>query len=192
MAKKKTYTDQEIFIALINRENWAIEHFYKQAYPLALTHITSRGGNKTNAITILDDSFILFLNNIRKADFELTAKMTTYFMGIVKLKWLEHLRKTKKLASVQLVDFQSEQISDEAFVNELLRRKELGELVNRGMNEIGEKCKQVINGRFLEGKSEEVLAKELNLSSIASVKDKRSTCMSKLRALLKKWRNSAE
>jgi len=191
MIKKKTYTDQEIFIAINKREKWALEYFYKKAFPLAAAHIKSNGGNQTNAVDIFHDSLVLLFTNIRETDFQLTAKMTTYFMGIVKRKWLEQLRKNKKQSSVQLVDFQAEQISDETFINEIFRRKELAELVHRGISEIGEKCKQVINGRFIENKSEEVLAKELGLAK-ASVKDKRSTCMSKLRFLLKKWRSNLD
>ncbi|MEM1124971.1 MAG: sigma-70 family RNA polymerase sigma factor [Bacteroidota bacterium] len=184
MKKEKEFSDKEVFLAIQNQESWAIEYLYKIGYPVARSYILKNGGNGADAKDVFHDALEIFFRNTTDEKFELKAKLVTYLVGIVRLNWLEKRRANRLVLTDEATEHQLERPTDEAAIEAILQEEELYQLVEEGMQNIGEKCRKVIEDRFLEKKSEELIAKELDMT-INALKTKRSSCMSRLRTFLK-------
>ena len=69
----------------------ALLDLYESNLSMVSNHILKNNGSRDEAKDILHDSLIVLWNNIRKPDFKLTSKPSTYIMAVSKNLWLKKL-----------------------------------------------------------------------------------------------------
>ncbi len=172
---KKTGTERQRF------ENYLYDtHIY-----LVKTGIKKHRLTKEDALYAYADAILAVIRNIETNRFKGESTIKTYLTGIFYRKCVDLVRKqtTNKIDTLPIDEFFS--ISDSVKgVLEQLILKEKVENITQKIQQLGEKCKAILE-RWVIGYSDKEIAKivELELKNAKTVKTTRHRCLAKLKRL---------
>lgn len=176
--------DDQKIIELLRYKNQdkAFLKLYKN-YPLVERLICSKGGNKEDAKDIFQNALIIFYKRISQTDFKLTSSISTYLYSVCRFLWKDELLKKNKTSSQEiaddfLIDFENE-------MNAILEKEAKFIQVEKVLQELGEKCLQVLSLFYYNGLSLKVIAKKLGLQSEAAAKTQKYKCLEQAKFKIK-------
>jgi RNA polymerase sigma factor (sigma-70 family) len=175
-------TDQEIISAIRNgNRDKAIKELYKE-FPKVRANILSSGGDEGSAREIFHDSLILLIEKVNKADFELTAKMSTFLYGIARFLWKNELRKRRRNPELEWKDTLILSADDIGYNEE---KEEKMKVLEKVLTQVTDKCKKIFELFYFKKESMTEIAKKLKFSSVNSAKTQKYKCMEKAIKLAK-------
>ncbi len=177
--------NQNIIQAFLEND-WNILHqCYEEVYGMIERMIVKNGGTIDDARTLILDSFKIFRKQCEKADFQLTAKFSTYIYAVCRKLWLRKLRDRKQDAmshlKVMLQRKSNEegegsnnfsQFPEEATnedVEQAMQIQQLHKIVVALIQALSERCKNILL-LYGAGKSHKEIAQRLKISEGASRK----------------------
>jgi RNA polymerase sigma factor (sigma-70 family) len=175
-------TDAEI-LQLIQEEKLrpVIKKLYTY-YPVVKKHIIGNSGSRQEAEDIFQDSLIVLFTKIRSGNFELSSGLHTYLFGVARLLWLEELRKkNKKISSETIAYNQLAETGIEADIREDSKVKK----AQAAVEQLGRKCKQLLELFYFKKMSMKEIAKNLGFSSEKVAKNQKYRCIEKAKEYLK-------
>jgi RNA polymerase sigma factor (sigma-70 family) len=179
-------TDAELLAALKNSEQHEVALkglFFNDTWRQSVRrYVEKNRGNEQEAIEVFHDALTALSLNIRSGKFEERATLYTYFMGIVKIKWLSKLKQKQRHISFETIEYTLE---DEQNVETELANQELSSWLDEILKNIGEPCRTVLM-MYMERYSNAEIAQKLGLSSTNAAKTKCYECRQKLQKYLEK------
>lgn len=145
--------------------------------------VLNTGGSKEDAKDLLQESLMIFLENIEKGSFQQNSSIRTYILGIVKNLNLKRLRKHKNPPvalpkSDVLIDESANSLS-----NMMLTEKE--EQINRScqllMESLSERCRQALQLYHFAKYSMKEVAEEMGFGNVQSAKNHVKRCRDRMR-----------
>jgi RNA polymerase sigma factor (sigma-70 family) len=178
MNKFASYTDQKLLIqALKEEEPEAIRYLYLKLYSRTELIILNNRGIKEDVKDIFQESIIALLLCFRKPDFQLSkSTVENYFLGIVKFKWLQHLKSKRNVISddylleIQCGEIQNVDDKQSSFIS----------LLWNHFGVLKEDCKSTLSYFFYENKSGKEVAQILGFTE-EYVRIKKMRCLQYLR-----------
>lgn len=161
----------------------ALGFFFRQHRSLraqVIAYVAKSGGTEHDGEDVFQDAVVLFDRNIRKGQFEQKSSLSTFFFSIAKFHWIgqrSRRKTTEELAERREVE--SESGPEDAYITE-----ERKNMLEKAIEQTGEKCRQLLSLYKLSYKMEEI-AEITGLSSAAMAKKAVYQCRLKLRAYLK-------
>lgn len=169
--------DEEL-ISLIKKgkNEKPIKWLYKE-FPKIKNLIIKSGGNKEIAEEIFNDSLVLLIEKVRKNDFVLTSKISTYLYGINRFLFKNELRKLNK-QNIELEWSETLILSQEDLEYDFEKENKLNQM-EQILELISERCKAIFRLFYYQKESMESIAKTLNFSSVNSAKTQKYKCIEK-------------
>lgn len=173
--------DKELIVRLKKGESAAFSEVYKNTFPMVVKIVNKNSGSLRDAKDLMQESIFVFIKNLRKNDFELTVKPSTYVYSVARNKWLMQLR--GKGREVLTVDDEDQYIP---LSNELVQeldhseKEEKYKAIENAMLKIGEKCKRIILAFYYKKIPLLEIAEEEGLTA-QSIKVTKFRCMKKLK-----------
>jgi len=127
------------------------------------------------------ESFRIFYERIQAGKITHSENLRAYLIGIGKNLVREDFERQKKLLTTDLsetFDRPEENESEDRIIKQ--------EITDQEVKKMDERCKQILQLRYWEKKSMEEIAKEMNLGSVQSAKNKKHHCLKKFEELLLK------
>lgn len=170
-------TDDKI-IALIRqgKNEKPVKALYKE-FPKVKVLILKSGGTIEMAEEIFNDSLVLLIEKVYQPSFQLTSKLTTYLYGINRFLLKNELRKQNK-PNYDLEWSDTLIISDEDLGYDFEKEKQLT-LMEQILEQISEKCKEILRMFYFQKQNMESIAARLNFSSVNSAKTQKYKCIEK-------------
>lgn len=169
-------SEEELLDKLRDGNNRAFEEAYKLVFPLIFNLVNTNSGTKRDAQDLMQDTFFALVKNLRKPDFKLSCKLSTYMYSIARNLWLTKLRKNGKMILNIDDDEQHYILVDD----DEIEKKEVQEKQYQQMAEVlknmGEKCRQIITEFYYKKTSLEKIALLLGITP-ASAKVTKHRCM---------------
>lgn len=157
-----------------------IKILYKY-FPVVKSFILSNSGNRSDAEDIFQEALIILFNKINSDHFELSSSLNTFLFGISKNLWHEQLRKNKKEISIS-IDGCNEPNTDEDlgfYIEENAKAKK----AFLAFEQLGEKCKLLLNLFYYKKMSMVDIAKKLGFNSEAVAKNQKYRCIEKAKEI---------
>ena len=177
-------TDQEILIRLRShdraQQNEAFEAIYLEVYPRVKNFILKKNGTEALSLDLFQDAIIVFFNQVKSGKFQEASTISTYLHGIVHNLWRVHLRNEKKMPRAELSPYEMDLVQDEDRAH-----VDLGKVMTRLLNELGDGCKQLIQLYYYERKTMQEIKDHFALGSEQTAKNKKYRCMQQLIKLFK-------
>lgn len=129
------------------------------------------------------DALIIFIDKIQNNQYdEQLSAPTTYLISICKYLILNYLRSKKEIV---LEPLDQEGVLSQAENDHYTERKEMLEILDDILEQLGPPCSDLIRLKYLEGyRDEEIIRQKLtHFSSADSLRNSRSQCMKKLLVL---------
>jgi RNA polymerase sigma factor (sigma-70 family) len=182
----RRYSDQEVISMLqstdIRMHNDALKFLHKAYDPMISRYVISNSGSREEAEEILNDVVFTFFKNVRSEKFEpQEAKISTYFYGVAKRKWLTELKKQKARPRAT-GDMEAWTRADEADDSQFTDY-ENQELVERLLEKLEPNCRKLIRA-FMDGWSMEDIAVMVGFRNAASAKAQKYHCLKRLGKLI--------
>ena len=137
--------------------------------------IVSKGGSNEDAKDVFQEALIIFYEKARQEDFQLTATIGTYLYSVCRFLWKDQLVKKKGKSTAE---FSSELSSaDEAELQEVLKKEEQFIKMETVLNQIGEKCLELLQLFYYKGLRMKEIASKLGLKSEKIAKNQKYKCL---------------
>ncbi len=141
--------------------------------------------NRSIANEIVNDIFVNIWNN--RAN--LTFPIHSYLVQSVRNRCLNHLRdsyteeRNRKEYTKQLLEYQEERILSNSTPLQYVETEEIGQIVLEAVKQLPERCRQIFECYFYQGKSVQEIEKELDINS-STVRVQIKNALDKLRVAL--------
>ena len=167
-------TDQDIIHSIRKGKNEKpIKQLYKE-FPKIKALILKEGGDVQMAEELFNDSLVILIEKVIQPDFQLTSKLTTYLYGINRFQLKNELRKQHKNVELEWRDTLILTEQDLGYDEE--KEAKLNAM-ERILNQISEKCKEMLQLFYFKKLSMADIAKKLNFSSVNSAKTQKYKCI---------------
>lgn len=147
--------------------------------------------SRSDSEDIFKDAFIILYNKITSGELTLTAKLSTYFIGICRNKAFEKIRENRKTVNIidEHPDVTKDEYEDER-INRLLVLEKDSEmieirkeaLVREIVSQLPAPCDKILWGGYRDGFSMKTLAQMYKYSSAGSVKVTKHRCAERFKA----------
>ncbi len=177
------------FMGLKALDHQAVLYLQVQALPMIRKIVAGYGLPAEQAEDVLNDATLIFLQKIESGVYQFEGNTpTTYCIEIAKRLALMATRRHKRRSE----PLESLPETSDPDAEALLHRRELGEMVQLLLGQLGQPCDNVVKLYHIDGYSDEEVVRNqwTNYKTADSLKMKRSDCMKKLVQLAKVWKTS--
>jgi RNA polymerase sigma factor (sigma-70 family) len=179
------HPDQQYISALLNNDTTLLKQLYEKYAVKIKTMILKNNGTEADAADIFQEALVAIYQRAKKQDFVLTCPLEAYLYMICKNRWLNELNK-KAVRRVTFTDTEGFNIGVDAFKDaEIVNNQhERRNLLLQKVKELGDGCRQLLELSW-SGLPMDEVAKKLQ-NTYGYIRKKKSECMAKLIALVKK------
>jgi len=176
MSNLKIVADEQTLIEDLKAgKSSAYKKVYGNCYQMCYALIIKNNGTGEDAEDIFQEAMIVLINNLRKSEFILKAKISTYLYSVARQMWLYKLRSKKK--SVELEEWNTSFVDlgeEEIFEKKAFEAKH--DLIKKLLLDLSEECRRLILDYYYKNIQLKKIGKAMNYSD-AFVKVKKNRCM---------------
>ena len=177
--------DKSIVLAIKNADKNAVAYLYKTYYPMVKHFIIHNSGTLTEAEDLYQEGILDVYENIVNDKFSLQSNTTlkTYIYSVCRNKWMYELRKKNKLPV--RINETNKFITDNLLEDET-EEMPYNSLLNKALEQIGNKCKEIIKDFYYHKMTMEQIAHKNNFISANVAKSSKERCMKNAREIANK------
>lgn len=174
--------ESELFKALRQEKPAAFEHLYRQYYRMTAAFVTQNGGSDDDAQDVFQETLVALVKNLRKSDFALQAKLSTYLYAVARKVWLYRRRGEHGNLFVENEDVAQRipDMTDDALAEKTTyEQKHL--LMARIFGQISPDCRELLSRYYYEDTPLKDIAHIMDFTE-AFVRVKKNRCMNEFRS----------
>lgn len=179
------HQDQQYIEALVNNNSLLLKELYEKYCGKIRNMVLKNNGSDADAADIFQDALLDIYQRAKDKGFVLTCPLDAYLYLVCKNKWINKLNK-KASSGVTFADTEGYNYGEDVFNNAAILQNQHNRnvLLAQKFKELGEGCRELLELSWTGISMMEVAEKLQN--SYSYIKKKKSECMGKLVALVKK------
>ena len=173
-----TLTETTLLDQLKDEQNTSFELLYRLYYPTIAAHVTRNSGNTADAEDIFQETIIVLLQQVRRADFVLTSSLKTYLVAIARSLWLNRLRAAKN-APLYGLDTYAGPGENAGFDQE--PEPDQTEKLTQWLTKITRHCQQLLNAIFFQHQSMSSLMQKMGWKNKHTAANQQYKCIQQVK-----------
>jgi len=159
----------------------AFQMLYQPLYRKAVGFLINQGASEEQAKTAYHIALMRLEQKVSQADFQLSSKLSSFLMGILRLVWLEERKKVFQYSDIEQTPaghFAMEEAPMEENETERLHR-----LLQQCLEQLGLECKRILFYKYWLNLNMKQIAERMGFSgenAHYSAANKKNRCMKKL------------
>lgn len=178
---KAELNEQALLRGLAKNDSKAVEQLYKSHFSMIQHFVENNNGSFDDARDIFQEAMIALYEKVKSDSFVLTCQIKTYLFSICKHLWLKRLQQVGKYSTP--LDFEEESISVEADLDDFQKKDAAFAIMDRALNSLGEPCKGLLEGYYLNKKGMQELAADFGYTNADNAKNQKYKCLMRLKKL---------
>jgi RNA polymerase sigma factor (sigma-70 family) len=178
---KAEYNEQALLKGLANSESKAIETLYKSHFGMIQHFVVNNNGSFDDARDIFQEAMIALYEKVQIDSFSLSCQIKTYLFSICKHLWLKRLQQMGRYSSP--LNAEEASISVDIDIAEMDHKDAAFAIMDRALNSLGEPCKSLLEGYYLNKKGMQELATEFGYTNADNAKNQKYKCLMRLKKL---------
>ena len=178
---KAEYNEQALLKGLAQNDSRAVETLYKSHFSMIQHFVTNNNGSFDDARDIFQEAMITLYEKVQLDNFALTCQINTYLFSICKNLWLKRLQQMGKYSAP--LSAQEETISVEEDLDRFEKKDAAFAIMDRALNSLGEPCKSLLEGYYLNKKGMQELANQFGYTNADNAKNQKYKCLMRLKKL---------
>jgi len=170
--------EKEMLEKLIRGDSKAYEQFYKDNRNMVVKIVMNNSGQEEDIGDLMQEALFIFIKKIRKSDFQLTAKLSTYFYGIAHKLWLRKLTK-KGISTTEFEESHNNIMEDDELERKMIYEKKF-ELLEKILNTLDPKCQKIIMEYYYKNRRLNEIGEEMGYA-YGSARVRKKKCMDSFR-----------
>ncbi len=180
-----SHPDHKYIEALRNNDSLLIEEIYQKWYKEVIQYVTKNNGSVQDADDLFQEALMAIVKKVRKEDFKLKVPFGGYFYFIYKNKWIDKLRKNKK---IRVINEDNErykhEVDSKVIANDTNQSDERYQLYLLCFEQLSESCQKVLR-LSLQGISAKEIMPQLGFATVNSTNQRIHRCRGNLQKLIK-------
>jgi len=178
---KAELNEQALLKGLAENDSRAVEALYKSHFGMIQHFVSNNNGSFDDARDIFQEAMITLYEKVQLDNFALTCQIKTYLFSICKNLWLKRLQQMGKYSTP--LSAQEETISVEEDLNRFEKKDAAFAIMDRALNSLGEPCKSLLEGYYLNKKGMQELANQFGYTNADNAKNQKYKCLMRLKKL---------
>ncbi len=179
--------DNQIVSLIKEGQNSKVFQYLYKHFPMVRSMILSKGGKKEDAEDIYQEALIILFRKVKKTDFILTSKLSTFLYGICVLLWKEELKRRRKL---EYVDFNVEMDKAvEDTVTEAILSEDQIKLAEKVVGNLGDRCQELLTLYYIGSMRLKEIAIKMGYSSENTAKNQKYKCLETAKNMLRELKS---
>ena len=178
---KAELNEQALLKGLAQNDSRAVEALYKSHFSMIQHFVTNNNGSFDDARDIFQEAMITLYEKVQLDNFALTCQIKTYLFSICKNLWLKRLQQMGKYSAP--LSAQEETISVEEDLDRFEKKDAAFAIMDRALNSLGEPCKSLLEGYYLNKKGMQELASQFGYTNADNAKNQKYKCLMRLKKL---------
>lgn len=178
---KAELNEQALLKGLAQNDSKAVETLYKSHFGMIQHFVTNNNGSFDDARDIFQEAMILLYEKVQLEHFVLTCQIKTYLFSVCKNLWLKRLQQMGKYSTP--LSTQEESISVEEDLDQFEKKDAAFAIMDRALNSLGEPCKSLLEGYYLNKKGMQELASQFGYTNADNAKNQKYKCLMRLKKL---------
>ena len=173
--------EQLLLQGLARNEQKAVETIYRENYGIIQSFILKNNGYPEDARDIFQEAMIVLYEKSSSDSFELTCQIKTYLYSVCRRLWLKRLQQSQRHAAGIENIGETVAIEDDLHTHE--KKDADFHLMETALGKLGEPCKSLLEGFYLEKKSMPEIAKQFGYTNADNAKTQKYKCLVRLKKL---------
>ncbi len=178
---KAELNEQALLKGLAENDSIAVEALYKSHFGMIQHFVTNNNGSFDDARDIFQEAMITLYEKVQLDHFALTCQIKTYLFSICKNLWLKRLQQMGKYSAP--LSAQEETVSVEEDLDRFEKKDAAFAIMDRSLNSLGEPCKSLLEGYYLNKKGMQELASQFGYTNADNAKNQKYKCLMRLKKL---------
>jgi len=178
---KAEYNEQALLKGLANNDSKAVETLYKSHFGMIQHFVTNNNGSLDDARDVFQEAMITLYEKVQTDSFSLTCQIKTYLFSICKHLWLKRLQQMGRYSTP--LSTEEESVSVEMDMEDFAKKDAAFAIMDRALNSLGEPCKSLLEGYYLNKKDMQALAAEFGYTNSDNAKNQKYKCLMRLKKL---------
>ena len=178
---KAELNEQALLKGLAQNDSKAVETLYKSHFGMIQHFVTNNNGSFDDARDIFQEAMILLYEKVQLEHFALTCQIKTYLFSVCKNLWLKRLQQMGKYSTP--LSAQEESISVDEDLDQFEKKDAAFAIMDRALNSLGEPCKSLLEGYYLNKKGMQELASQFGYTNADNAKNQKYKCLMRLKKL---------
>lgn len=178
---KAELNEQALLKGLAQNDSKAVETLYKSHFTMIQHFVENNNGSFDDARDVFQEAMIALFEKVQLDSFVLTCQIKTYLFSICKHLWLKRLQQMGKYSSP--LSENEESISIELDMGQIEKKDAAFAIMDRALNSLGEPCKSLLEGYYLNKKGMQELASQFGYTNADNAKNQKYKCLMRLKKL---------
>lgn len=178
---KAEINEQALLKGLAQNDSKAVEALYKSHFTMIQHFVLNNNGSFDDARDLFQEAMITLYEKVQSDSFVLSCQIKTYLFSICKNLWLKRLQQMGKYSAP--LSIEEESIAIEADLEEFQKKDAAFSIMNRALNSLGEPCKSLLEGYYLNKKGMQELAEDFGYTNADNAKNQKYKCLMRLKKL---------
>jgi RNA polymerase sigma factor (sigma-70 family) len=175
-------SDEQIIKSICDGDDSVLVYLYQKNLRMIMKYIGQNNGNEVDAREILQEALVTFWEKVRKGDFILQSKISTFLYGVVRKKWLQELNRRKRYTTLEQI---SNNPGEDTDIADTIEATELIEIIKHCLRKLSPICQKILTAFYFEEKSMHDISVMLGLANEDVAKSKKYQCKKELEHLVK-------
>ncbi len=178
---KAELNEQALLKGLAQNDSKSVETLYKSHFTMIQHFVENNNGSFDDARDVFQEAMIALYEKVQLDSFVLTCQIKTYLFSICKHLWLKRLQQMGKYSSP--LSENEESISIELDMGQIEKKDAAFAIMDRALNSLGEPCKSLLEGYYLNKKGMQELASQFGYTNADNAKNQKYKCLMRLKKL---------
>ena len=187
---KAEYNEQALLKGLANNDSKSVDTLYKSHFPMVQHFVINNNGSFDDAKDVFQEAMITLYEKVQTDSFTLTCQIKTYLFSICKHLWLKRLQQMGRYNAP--LSSEEESVSVEVDMEEFNKKDAAFAIMDRALNSLGEPCKSLLEGYYLNKKGMQELAADFGYTNADNAKNQKYKCLMRLKKLFFSQYNSGD
>ncbi|GAB2459002.1 hypothetical protein GCM10011375_08580 [Hymenobacter qilianensis] len=178
-----SYTDEEFVAAIQGGDDRALAQLYRLHLPMISHLVLQNSGTEDEAKDVYQEGVMVFYEKVREGSLELSCQIKTYLYAVCRRLWLKRLAEKNRFNG-RLEDHEPYlETGAEADVDQAEERDQRFATMAEALNHLGEPCRSLLEGFYLQEKSMQQLTAEFGYTNADNAKNQKYKCLVRLKKL---------
>jgi RNA polymerase sigma factor (sigma-70 family) len=175
-------SDEHTVESIRKGDDQVLSGLYNKHLHMINQYVRSNHGNEYDASELLQDALVILWEKIRRNEFILESKLSTFLYAVVKKKWLQELVRRRRYTTLEKVE--NNPGPDPDVIAEI-QDKERVAMVKKCLEMLSPLCQKIMTLYYYEDKSMTEIAAMTGLANEDVAKSKKYQCKKDLESLIK-------
>lgn len=182
-----SFSDKDIIESIRKGENTRIlQHLYEKILPKISRYVCKNSGNEDDAFDIFQDGVMIFYKHVMSGHYREDYDISGFLYTVCRNLWINKVKHDSHMLRME-ENYEGKDISDN--VLDKLISKERESYVRDLLNELGEKCRQLLQYVFYYQLTTGEICDRMGFANQDTLKTKKYKCKQRLLEIINKSKN---